>query len=70
MLARRRRRRPDPPAAAAGRPRQGGTGNDVVFAVIRSRATIDCGPGFDTVFRGRKRPLTRNCERVVNRYAR
>jgi hypothetical protein len=36
--------------------------------MTRRRATIDCGRGSDTVFYGRVRPKTRNCQRVISRY--
>ena len=46
----------------------GGAGNDIVHALTNGRGYIDCGPGWDTVFTGRKKPRTRGCENVVDRY--
>jgi Ca2+-binding RTX toxin-like protein len=47
----------------------GGAGNDIVHALTNGRGVINCGPGWDTVFTGRKKPTLRSCENVVNRYA-
>jgi hypothetical protein len=49
---------------------RGGNGNDSVMAFTRRPATVDCGPGADTVVYGRVKPHTRNCERVVSAYSR
>jgi hypothetical protein len=40
------------------------------MAFTRRPATVDCGPGADTVVYGRVKPHTRNCERVVSAYSR
>jgi Ca2+-binding RTX toxin-like protein len=45
-----------------------GAGNDLVHSLTNGRGFIDCGPGYDTVFTGNKRPTLRRCENVVNRF--
>jgi hypothetical protein len=32
------------------------------------RGVIDCGPGYDVVYTGHRKPRTRNCEKLVNRW--
>ena len=32
------------------------------------RGTVDCGPGYDIVYTGHRKPRTRNCEKLVNRW--
>ena len=65
---RRPRRRRDPPARPALQSRAGGAGDDIIYALARARATVDCGPGRDTVFVGLHRPHLHGCERIVDRY--
>jgi len=40
------------------------------MAFTRKPASVDCGPGGDTVVYGRVRPRTVHCERVVSAYSR
>jgi hypothetical protein len=51
----------------------GGNGDDTVNAFAhgegQDKVTIDCGPGRDTVFYGRTRPSTSNCEKVLSLYS-
>ncbi len=44
-----------------------GAGNDIVQAV-GMRGIVDCGPGYDVVYTGHRKPRTRNCEKLVNRW--
>jgi Ca2+-binding RTX toxin-like protein len=45
----------------------GGGGNDIVQAV-GMRGVVDCGRGYDIVYTGHRKPRTRNCEKLVNRW--
>ena len=46
---------------------EGGTGNDVISARDRTRDTIRCGAGRDTVTADRIDLIVRDCERVARR---
>ena len=48
-----------------------GAGDDTIFATSTSaRVTVDCGPGTDTVFYGRRRPTAQHCEHFVDQFKR
>jgi Ca2+-binding RTX toxin-like protein len=44
-----------------------GNGNDIIQAV-GMRGAVDCGPGYDVVHTGHRKPRARNCEKLVNRW--
>jgi hypothetical protein len=35
---------------------------------VGMRGVIDCGPGYDVVYTGHRKPRARNCEKLVNRW--